>query len=1325
MAFNGLLNPAPDQPASERRQSGSASSSHSLSPTQHHVHPPSHHHAHEGYHSDEHAAGPPAPDGQLRVQHIGGTPRRGSSRPGSSGGGGGRHVNMSVEIPPPFSSSLSSSYGRPSHIAMPSPSGGMSRTSISNLLGDSVESPRSRPILSGTSSPIDEGGRKALHPPWPPGADGGPASGSQGHGMSFLLNNGMAGAVDRKTSRSASASSSSHGHGPPPMAHLLSTSSVPGAGSGGYSGHLDGRVSASAPPPPVPASPSNSASEISSTTGPVMPASGSGKAGSIVGRVMSIFRRKDTGSNAATGGAGGSAVPSTVSPYGSASGGAGMPPSQAGPNPRLSMVPQNQSPSGGSMMSLPMTPGTPRSPAEYPFTAPHPHSASSLSSQHHHPHQHYHPHAHPAMPQQHQLQPGPQGSYMARAGSGGSPSEIEYGRRGTGPAYADGIEYSPTMTVHQGSAHQIPPPHYHHPHPHHLTHTHSRNSLSPTTLVTSLPPPGPYHHNHPQTASHLHTSDPSRLVPPHAPQGVGSDMSPPPVPASTSRASTSHAPSTSASAPRKSTASADAAATSSPPKKRARANRDSTTPGSSRPVSPATEVEVAPVLPAGLSDADYRDPKVNIKRLPPPKFAKANGDGAASGLVPSPGEGPASSTSSNAAGSSEQVPILKSPALRTTGAPKDWMSAGISSAAVGIATGLDGGAGAAAAAAAGVAATTSASKEKRERQKQATQAARQREESQQDSESGPAKRRKSSSSSTTAVGSAAKKTGAGVVAKKEEGGHDERLEVLAGAEDVNMEPVYPEEAASVPNPNTLAANTRPDQAHALSTGTNGGSSNSYVYKFESPTLPSSSSSAAAAGPMDAGPSARPKKIITDPIPYAPKVRRTPEEGIRRPIYEKEIQEFKMRHQNPLRWKYEEEMAGLVSTSDRDGTTKGQTGADELYGGAVATSSVSNAGPSAGALALKRKRESSSQAGLPPPPAGRDWVGSGSRGNSGGATMLSSAIRSSVEDREREPASKKRFSEGAGLVKGPDNNEVSDHYNNRKEVGVHARRESKIFPLKNFNNWAKNCLIQRFSRDGARVLDLGCGKGGDLNKWSKARAKSLVMIDIAGMSVGQAETRFKQRNHGFDAEFYTFDCFARALHEVVPSMTLEPMFDTVTLQFCMHYGWSSPAKARTLLENVARYLRPGGYFIGTIPDADNLISRLKALRGEQLKFGNDIYSVTFEQKETQPPFGNKYWFFLEDAVEDVPEYVVEWDQFQQLATEFGLRLVYRRTFEQMYYDAGLATPQSNKADWAAKSDLRSKVDLPKKMGDIPMQRDMWEACCLYLGFAFERADDRRR
>lgn len=43
-------------------------------------------------------------------------------------------------------------------------------------------------------------------------------------------------------------------------------------------------------------------------------------------------------------------------------------------------------------------------------------------------------------------------------------------------------------------------------------------------------------------------------------------------------------------------------------------------------------------------------------------------------------------------------------------------------------------------------------------------------------------------------------------------------------------------------------------------------------------------------------------------------------------------------------------------------------------------------------------------------------------------------------------------------------------------------------------------------------------------------------------------------------------------------------DIVSCQFSFHYCFESLPQAENMVRNAAECLRPGGYFIGTIPDA---------------------------------------------------------------------------------------------------------------------------------------------
>lgn len=72
--------------------------------------------------------------------------------------------------------------------------------------------------------------------------------------------------------------------------------------------------------------------------------------------------------------------------------------------------------------------------------------------------------------------------------------------------------------------------------------------------------------------------------------------------------------------------------------------------------------------------------------------------------------------------------------------------------------------------------------------------------------------------------------------------------------------------------------------------------------------------------------------------------------------------------------------------------------------------------------------------------------------------------------------------------------VADHYNARPNVNPNQRARSCIIHLRDFNNWTKSVLIREFvSQRNLKVLDLACGKGGDLFKWDKASVSHVTGV----------------------------------------------------------------------------------------------------------------------------------------------------------------------------------------------------------------------------------------
>lgn len=66
------------------------------------------------------------------------------------------------------------------------------------------------------------------------------------------------------------------------------------------------------------------------------------------------------------------------------------------------------------------------------------------------------------------------------------------------------------------------------------------------------------------------------------------------------------------------------------------------------------------------------------------------------------------------------------------------------------------------------------------------------------------------------------------------------------------------------------------------------------------------------------------------------------------------------------------------------------------------------------------------------------------------------------------------------------------------------------PLKVYHNTVKRLLIQRFASDADRLLDLACGRGGDLRKWVDVGIKYVKGYDQAECEVSHRQPQLALR-----------------------------------------------------------------------------------------------------------------------------------------------------------------------------------------------------------------------
>mmetsp|Transcript_7306 Transcript_7306/g.11089 ORF Transcript_7306/g.11089 Transcript_7306/m.11089 type:complete len:778 (+) Transcript_7306:121-2454(+) len=232
------------------------------------------------------------------------------------------------------------------------------------------------------------------------------------------------------------------------------------------------------------------------------------------------------------------------------------------------------------------------------------------------------------------------------------------------------------------------------------------------------------------------------------------------------------------------------------------------------------------------------------------------------------------------------------------------------------------------------------------------------------------------------------------------------------------------------------------------------------------------------------------------------------------------------------------------------------------------------------------------------------------------------------------------------------NEMDDNNNNKYHADAGAaaadafysgltrtldtRSASRIFHMRAFNGWVKAIQIQELNpscksceKNGPmRILDLACGKGGDLGKWVRHKRGILnyVGVDVARGSLKDAAIRARKMRNKL-SRGCTFTC-ADLGHDVPGRLrskkhknmqklmswslqneaenessdpvfsnirgggiSLDDKFDVISVQFAIHYMMQTRKRARRFFQTSSELLEVGGNLICTTIDARVVLAKL--------------------------------------------------------------------------------------------------------------------------------------
>ena len=187
--------------------------------------------------------------------------------------------------------------------------------------------------------------------------------------------------------------------------------------------------------------------------------------------------------------------------------------------------------------------------------------------------------------------------------------------------------------------------------------------------------------------------------------------------------------------------------------------------------------------------------------------------------------------------------------------------------------------------------------------------------------------------------------------------------------------------------------------------------------------------------------------------------------------------------------------------------------------------------------------------------------------------------------------------------------------NKQSFVYYQKKTSNAAGMRAFNNWIKSNMINTYCRNKHSILDIGCGRGGDLIKFINAGIGEYVGIDIDnnGLYVinDSAYNRYKNLKKSIKnmPSMYFINADARGLftvksqESILPNMTYankksietylsgNKKYNVINCQFTLHYYLSDDLSWSNFCKNINNHLEDNGYLLITCFDGKLIYDRM--------------------------------------------------------------------------------------------------------------------------------------
>ena len=292
---------------------------------------------------------------------------------------------------------------------------------------------------------------------------------------------------------------------------------------------------------------------------------------------------------------------------------------------------------------------------------------------------------------------------------------------------------------------------------------------------------------------------------------------------------------------------------------------------------------------------------------------------------------------------------------------------------------------------------------------------------------------------------------------------------------------------------------------------------------------------------------------------------------------------------------------------------------------------------------------------------------------------------------------------------------NDIYYNR------TSNSSLALGLRNFHNtYVKKNLIVNIGKKSNTLIDLACGKGGDLPKWIDAKINFVLGLDLSKDNIenringacarylnnkkkvktmpyclflnGTSAKNIKN-GKGLDSEKslnMVKSVFGLGKTENLPKGIssrfgiVEDGFDICSCQFAIHYMFEDKESLNNFLRNVSECTKLDGYFIGTTYDGKTIFDKLKNVpQGGGLDIfekGNKVWEIIkeYDNIDFNPDsscLSYKINVFQESINQLIPEFLVNFEYLVRLLENYGFALISDEEAKKIGFPAGSGMFQS--------------------------------------------------